>query len=112
MISLLSRLAIAVFAVLLTAYIVPGIAVDGFYAALITAVVLGVVNTLVRPVLVILTLPITILTLGLFLFVINAALLLFVASFVEGFAVSGFWVALLGSILISVIASVGNKMIA
>jgi putative membrane protein len=112
MISLISRLAVSVFAVLLAAYVVPGIVVDGFYAALMTAIVLGVVNLIVRPVLVVLTLPITIVTLGLFLFVLNAALLLFVASFVEGFAVDGFWVALLGSMLISVITSVGNKMLA
>jgi putative membrane protein len=112
MISFLTRLAIAAAAVMVAAYIVPGIIVTGLYAAVITALVLGVVNILVRPVLVILTLPITILTLGLFLFVINAALLLFVASFVEGFAVEGFVAALLGSVLISVVTSLGNKMIA
>ncbi len=112
MVSFLTRLAIAAAAVMVAAYIVPGIVVTGIYAAVITALVLGVVNILVRPVLVILTLPITILTLGLFLFVINAALLLFVASFIEGFAVEGFLAALLGSVLISVVTSLGNKMIA
>lgn len=93
-------------ALLLVAYLYPGVQVDGFFAALIAALVLGLVNALVRPLLVILTLPVTILTLGLFLFVINALLFWFVASVVQGFHVSGFGAALLGSILYSLITLV------
>ncbi len=88
---------------------VPGIEVVGFYPAVIAALVLGILNTVVRPVLFILTLPITLLTLGLFAFVLNAALFLFAASFIDGFSVDGFWYALLGSLLMSIISSIGGK---
>ena len=108
----LLRLALSAAAVFVVAYFVPGITVDSWYTAAVVALVLGLVNILVRPILVVLTFPITIVTLGLFLFVINAALLLFVASFVEGFAVDGFLVALVGSVLISFISGLGNKLIA
>lgn len=112
MFEIILRLALAAAAVFLVAYFVPGITVDSWYTAAVVALVLGLINILVRPILVILTLPITLLTMGLFLFAINAMLLLFVASFVEGFVVDGFWVALLGSVLISLISSLGNKLMA
>ncbi len=111
MYSLLTRLLINVLALLLVAYIIPGIVVDGFFTALIVALLLGLLNIFIRPILILLTLPITILTLGLFTFVINALLFWFVASFVEGFEVSGFWIALLGTLLYSLASSIGNKMI-
>jgi putative membrane protein len=78
--------------------------VDSFYTAMIVAVVLGLVNAVIRPLLVLLTLPITIVTLGLFIFVINGLLFWFVASFIEGFTVAGFWPALFGAIVYSVIS--------
>jgi putative membrane protein len=96
---------------LLIAEFVPGIIVNDFYAALIAAVILGILNVVVRPVLILLTLPITILTLGLFTLIINAVLFLFAASFLEGFAVESFWYALFGSLLMSIISTVGNKWI-
>lgn len=102
---------IAALALLLVARFVPGIEVDGLYIAIVTAIILGLLNVIVRPILVVLTLPITIITLGLFIFVINAALFLFVASFVDGFAVSGFLSALLGSLLVSVVSAIGNKFV-
>lgn len=108
---LLVRLLITSFALVLATYIVPGIAVDGPYTAFIAALVLGILNAVIRPVLVLLTLPVTILTLGLFIFVINASLFLFVASFVDGFSVDGFLPALLGSILVSIISGIANKFI-
>lgn len=107
----ITRLVISAFALLLVAEVVPGISIDGLYPALISALLLGVVNALIRPVLVILTLPITIVTLGIFIFVINAALFLFVASFVEGFEVSGFIPALVGSVLVSIISSIVHKFV-
>jgi putative membrane protein len=85
-------------------YLFDSIRVDGFYTAMIVAVVLGLVNALIRPLLVLLTLPITILTLGLFIFVINGLLFWFVASFIKGFTVGGFWPALFGAIAYSVIS--------
>jgi len=100
---LLIRLIINMVAILVIAYLFPKvIRVDGFWAALIAAFLLGVVNAIIRPVLVFLTLPITILTLGLFLLVINGLLLGLVAALVPGFHVNGFWGAVLGSILISI----------
>ena len=90
-------------ALLLVAYLYPGVHVESLPAALAAALVLGLVNVLIRPLIVILTLPVTILTLGLFLFVINALLFWLVAEVVHGFTVAGFGAALLGSILFSVI---------
>ena len=85
-------------------YIFESIRVDSFYTALITALVLGLVNTLIRPVLILLTLPINILMLGLFTFVINGLLFWCVASFVKGFFVAGFWPAVWGAIVYSIIS--------
>ena len=107
----IARLLIVALALVLVTYIVPGIVVSGFYPAVISAFILGILNAIVRPILVILTLPVTILTLGLFIFVINAGLFLFVASFVDGFSVSGFWSALAGSIIVSIISSIANKLV-
>lgn len=85
-------------------YVLSGIQINGFGAAMIAALLLGLVNTLIRPVLVILTLPVTVLTLGLFIFIINALLFLFVGKLLSGFVVDSFGTALLGSILYSVIS--------
>jgi putative membrane protein len=103
MMHLLIRWIVNAAALMLVAYLYPGVAITSFGAALIAALVLGLVNAVVRPILVILTLPVTLLTLGLFLFVINALLFWFVAEVVQGFHVSGFGAALLGSILYSII---------
>jgi putative membrane protein len=89
-------------ALLLVAHLYPGVTVASFGSALIAAFVLGLFNTLVRPLLVLLTLPVTILTLGLFLFVINALMFWAAASVLDGFGVTGFVAALVGSLLYSV----------
>ena len=88
-------------ALLLVAYLYPGVTVAGFPAALLAALVLGLFNTLVRPLLVLLTLPVTLITLGLFLFVINALMFWAAASVLDGFNVAGFSAALIGSLLYS-----------
>ena len=88
-------------ALLLVAYLYPGVTVSNFTVALIAAFVLGLLNTVVRPLLVLLTLPVTLLTLGLFLFVINALMFWAAASLLNGFAVSGFAAALIGSLIYS-----------
>jgi putative membrane protein len=88
-------------ALLLVAEIYPGVSVSSFGQAMIAALVLGLLNTLVRPILVLLTLPVTVLTLGLFLFVINALMFYFAASVLAGFNVNGFVAALVGSLLYS-----------
>jgi putative membrane protein len=91
------------------ANVLPGIAVSGFLAAFVVAVVLGLVNAVIRPIILILTLPINILTLGLFTFVINALMVLLVAAIVPGFSVASFWWALLFSIILSVANAVVKK---
>ena len=91
-------------ALLALPYIFASIRVDGFYTALITALVLGFINTMIRPLLIVLTLPINILMLGLFTFVINGLLFWFVASFVAGFTVAGFWPAVGGAIAYGIIS--------
>ena len=88
-------------ALLLVAHLYPGVQVASFGAALIAALVLGLLNTLVRPLLVLLTLPVTLITLGLFLFVINAALFWSAAELLSGLSVTGFSAALIGSLLYS-----------
>jgi putative membrane protein len=85
-------------------YLMSSIKVDSLASALIAALVLGLINTFIRPVLVLLTLPATLLTLGLFIFVINGLLFWFVGSFIEGFHVAGFWSAVIGAILYSIIS--------
>ena len=85
-------------------YLMSSITVDSFTVALIAAFVLGLVNTFIRPLLVLFTLPATLLTLGLFIFVINGILFWFVGTFVEGFHVSGFWSGVGGAILYSIIS--------
>lgn len=91
-------------ALLAVAYLLPGITVASFGSALLAALVLGLLNMLVKPVLVLLTLPITILTLGLFLIVLNALLFWFAGSILRGFQVNGFWWAVAGAILFSIIS--------
>ena len=88
-------------ALLLVAYVYPGVTITSFGAAMIAALVLGLLNTIVRPLLVLLTLPVTLLTLGLFLFVINALMFWAAASLLDGFNVNGFAAALIGSLIYS-----------
>jgi len=104
------RLLLNGLAVVLTAYLLPHVEIDSYGTALIVALVLAVVNIVVKPILVILTIPITILTLGLFLLVINAILILFVENLVRGFTVDGFWWALLFSLILSVFNSLFDDL--
>ncbi|MGH7708099.1 MAG: phage holin family protein [Vulcanimicrobiaceae bacterium] len=105
------RLVINALALLAVAYVVPGVHVVGFGAALIAAIVLGIVNAILKPILIILSLPIEILTLGLFTFVINALLFWLVAHFVPGFTVDGFLAAFLGALLLTVVSFLLSQLI-
>jgi len=107
----LLRASFAAFGLWLASQVVPGITIDGAGTLAGAAILLGVVNAIVRPVLVVLTLPVTILTLGLFLFVVNAAMFGLVAYFLGGFHVAGFWPALLGSLVVSLISWLGSAFI-
>jgi putative membrane protein len=91
-------------ALIAVAYLMPSISVSSFGAALVAALVLGLVNAVVRPVLVLLTLPVTILTLGLFIFVLNGLLFWMVGSWLEGFNVGGFWAGVFGAIVFSLVS--------
>jgi putative membrane protein len=98
-------------ALLALPYLVPSVQVDSFITALIAALLLGFVNTLIRPLLVLLTLPVTVVTLGLFVFVINGLLFWFVASFVKGFSVAGFWSAVLGAIVYALVSWAASTVV-
>lgn len=100
------RLLLSALAVFICSTVLPGAHVDGFMIAIVVAGILAILNVLVKPVLVILTIPITIFTLGLFLLVINTILVLMASSLVPGFTVDGFWWALVFSILLSIVNSV------
>jgi putative membrane protein len=99
----LIRLAIGMLGLWIAQAIVPGIHIEGAVTLALAALLLGLVNAVVRPLLVILTLPITLLTLGLFLLVVNAAMLGLVAALLDDFTISGFWSAVLGSVIVSVV---------
>ena len=108
---LLLTWALSACALLLVAYLYPGVQVVSFVSALIAAAVIGLFNMLLRPVLVILTLPVTVVTLGLFLFVINALLFWAAAGVLDGFHVSGFWAAMLGSLIYSALMLLVNAVV-
>lgn len=108
----LLRLLIHMVAILIIAYLLPNvIRVDGLLAALVAAFLLGIVNAIIRPILVILTFPLTLLTFGLFLLIINGLMLWLVAALVQGFYVNGFWGALFGSILISIVSWILSRVL-
>lgn len=94
---------LAALAIMATAYLLPGVSLSGFVPALVTALVLGLVNAFIKPLLLLLTLPINILTLGLFTLVINALLIMLVSKLVSGFQVQGFWWALAFSVVLTVV---------
>jgi len=104
------NLIVSTLAVLISAYILPGVKVDGFLTALVVAVVLGIVNMFIKPVLLLLTFPLTVLSLGLFYFVINALMVLLVSAIVPGFKVSGFFWALIFSLVLSIVSSFLNSL--
>jgi putative membrane protein len=98
-------------ALLVLPYVISSIHVASFGSALVAALVLGFINTLIRPILVLLTLPVTLLTLGLFIFVINGLLFWFVGSFISGFSVGGFWSGVFGAIVYSIISWILSSLI-
>lgn len=107
---LLIRLAVSTLAVFIAAYVLPGINVDSWVTALVVAVILGLLNAVLRPVLVLLTLPATILSLGLFIVVINAVIVLLAAWLVPGFTVLGFWWAIGFSLVVSLVSGFLNAL--
>ena len=107
----LTRLIISALSLGVAAYIVPGIHVDGLLTLLVAAFLLGIVNAIIRPILVILTLPITILSLGFFLLIINGGMLALVAYLLPGFSIHGLGSAILGWLILSIISWLASKLI-
>ena len=105
------RLAINALSLLIVAYLLEGLEVEGITAALVAALVLGMVNAVIRPLILLFTLPLNVLTLGLFTFVVNAALLYLVAQVVRGFSVENFWAALLGAVLLTVVSMILSGLV-
>ncbi len=101
---------VATLAILITAYLLPGITINGLSAALVAALVLGLINAFLKPILIIITLPINILTLGLFTLVINALLVMLASVIVPGFEVANFWWALLFSLVLSIVSFILNQI--
>lgn len=108
--NIILRLLINALAVFILAYVLTGVNVDGYLSAIIVALVLSILNLLVKPILVIFTLPATILTLGLFLLVINAVIILLADKLIDGFSVTNFWWALLFSVLLSILQSILHSL--
>jgi len=106
----LAQLIISALAILITTAILPGVKIDSVLTGILVAAVLSLLNTLVKPILVVLTIPITIFTLGLFLLVINALMILLASKLVPGFEINGFWTALFFSIILSFITSIFNQI--
>ena len=109
--NLIIRIVVTALIVLFLANFLSGVAVAGFGTSIIVAIVLGLLNLFIKPLIVLFTLPVTVLTLGLFLFVINAVIILLCSEIVGGFAVASFWTALLFSILLSILQSVMNGLL-
>jgi putative membrane protein len=110
-VGVITRLIVVALSLWLASELVPGIEVQGGWTLIGAAILLGLVNAVVRPVLVVLTLPFTILTLGLFLLVINAAMLGLVAAMFDGFTIESFWSAVLGSLIISIVGWLASWLI-
>ena len=108
---LLLRWLLSALALMGIAYYLPGIGVANFYTALIAALVLGLVNALIRPIILVLTLPVNILTLGLFTLVVNALMFLLVATVVKGFTVAGFWPAFWGALIMTLVGWVVSGLL-
>lgn len=109
--NLLIKWLVMTVSILIGAYLLPGVVISGFWAAFCLALLLGILNVLLKPILILITLPVNILTLGLFTFVINAFIILIASSVIKGFYVEGFWAAMLFSIVLSVISYVLNALV-
>lgn len=110
MIELIGIWLVATFAIMITAFLIPGATISSFFSALIAALVLGFINAIIRPLLLFFTLPINILTFGLFTFVINALMIMLAGAIVPGFKIEGFWWALLFSLVLTVINYLLDKI--
>lgn len=107
----IGKILITAVALLAVAYVLPGVMVSNFYVALIVAIIIGFLNITLKPLLAVLTLPVTIITLGLFMWVINGFIFWVTARFIDGFGVASFWWAVLGALVVSAFAWVGEQLL-
>jgi putative membrane protein len=105
---ILLRTVITILGLYLASRLIPGVSIEGTGTFILAAFLLGIVNALVRPVVFLLTLPLTVVTLGLFIFVLNAAMFGLVAAFLDQFAVSGFWAAIFGALIVSLTSTIAS----
>jgi putative membrane protein len=105
---ILLRTAITILGLYLASRLIPGVSIEGTGTFILAAFLLGIVNALVRPLVFLLTLPLTVVTLGLFIFVLNAAMFGLVAAFLDQFAVSGFWAAIFGALIVSLTSTIAS----
>jgi putative membrane protein len=105
------RLAISALGLWVASVLVPGVHIKGGWTLVIAALLLGIVNALVRPIVLVLTFPFTLVTLGLFILVVNAAMFALVAAFLDGFRLSGFWAALFGALVVSITSWIASSFI-
>lgn len=105
------KLLLSALAVMLVAYLLPGVTVESFWVALVVAALLALLNVTLKPILVVLTIPVTILTLGLFLLVINALIILLADALISGFMISNFWWALAFSLILSIVTSIFESIV-
>ena len=111
MLKIITKVLLVALTLLVVSELIPGIDVAGIYPAIIASIILGVLNVLVKPFLIIITFPITILTLGLFILVINASLFWFAASFIDGFTTESVVATVFASLVVSLVSSLGNRFI-
>lgn len=104
------RILVSAFAVIISSYLLPGVHIDGFLTAIIVAAILSILNAVLKPILILLTIPITFLTLGLFLLVINAFMIILTDKLIDGFVVDNFWWALLFSLVLSLVTNLLDRL--
>lgn len=108
---MLAKLIITMAALFITSYILPGMSIQGLFAGFVASLILGIVNVIIKPIFIVLTLPLTLLTMGLFLFIINGLMLWLAAAIVPGFFIAGFWTAVFGSIILSIVTWFLNSVL-
>jgi len=104
------RILVSAFAVIISSYLLPGVHIDGFLTAIIVAAILSILNAVLKPILILLTIPITFLTMGLFLLVINAFIIILTDKLIDGFSVNNFWWALLFSLVLALVTNLLDRL--
>jgi|AntRauTorckE6833_2_1112554.scaffolds.fasta_scaffold00096_4 putative membrane protein len=108
---MLAKLIITMAALFITSYILTGMSIQGLFSGFVAALILGIANVIIKPIFIVLTLPLTLITMGLFLFIVNGLMLWLAAAIVPGFFIAGFWTAFFGSIILSIVTWFLNSVL-